>query len=481
MHELLPTQLKAASKIAITLRQARSRRQQLYAAITITLQDTHNDIGEVEGRTTSRKGLSKMRLFHLPTTLAPSLLLLLLLLLLSPSILAAPLNQTTELVDFSDIQNTTLAKRCDNPCGWAGQLCCAWGQTCYTDAASQAQCGGYAATTTTAAAVAAGGYWQYYTSTWVETDLITKTQVYSSYVGAVATVIVTSAYVPAVATATYVPAATATGAILSCNWPIGETACGNICCGSTQYCLVAGQCAISGHTTTVAVVPVAPSIIVVKTTLLSAFSAPLRPTASSLLVVTTTRGVVVLSAAASTVPFVAPVATGANITLTSTQADAAGDGLSGGAIAGIVIGVLAGIVLLLLLCLFFCFRELWHALTGFFGSRDDDRRRETVEYKEYHRHGAAGSGGGPVGPDRRRWPGDRPRRPPPRRSGGADDNKWKEWGGVAAILGAIAVALGFQRSNNNNNRRDEKSDYTSSSYDSYFSDGTSESDGASSL
>jgi len=151
----------------------------------------------------------------------------------------------------------------------------------------------------------------------------------------------------------------------------------------------------------------------------------------------------------TTVPFVAPVATGANVTLTSTQA-VNSSGLSGGAIAGIVIGVLLGLFLLFLLCLLLCFRAAFDGLRDIFGlgKKKTTRRRETVEV---YSHGSRAN-------ERRWYGGDRPSRPErPKDSGGLG------WGGVAAGLGGLAVLLGLKRSNDRK-KKNEKSNYSGSSY-----------------
>lgn len=341
----------------------------------------------------------------------------------SSSLVSSSLDATDD-TGYVPANDTLLEKRCANPCGYYGQLCCAVGQTCYTDANNQAQCGNPGAVTT--AAAAPGGYWQMYTSTWVETDLITKTSVYSTYIaGTPAATYATQTWYGGSATpgATYAP--------LTC--PASQTACGSICCASGQYCLVSGQCAAVGTTGTA--------------------SAPLRPTASTLVVQTASL------ATTTTVPYIAPIPTGASQTAGVTSSQQSSSGLSGGAIAGIVIGVLAAVILLVLLCICLCFREIWHGFLALIGARKKPTtRRETVEYTSYH----AGSNR-----NSRRWygagGGDRPARieRSPRRSGGIGGAaKW------AAGLGAFAVALGLKR--RADRRREEKSDISSSYYSDTF-------------
>ncbi len=334
-------------------------------------------------------------------------------------------------------------RACAIPCGWNG-LCCAQGQTCTTDSAGGPLCGSGggaavaagAATTvaqvavaTTAAANAAGGQWQYYTSTWVETNLVTKTSVYSSFIGAAAT--------------TYQPAPTAVvgASTATCNYALNETPCGNICCSGQQHCMSAGQCAAGAggssnnkyYTETV--------------------SPALRPTSSGVLTVTAT----------TTGPFQTPVPTGtAGSSLTGASAQASG-GLSGGAIAGIVIGVIAGIILLLLLCAACCFKAGIDGLLALFGLGSKRRRRTEETYIE-ERHSHHGHGGGRPS---RTWYGGAagPSRPPQKKSSGAGG-----LGAVGAGLAALAVVLGLKRRQG----RNDKSSYGSgSSY--YSSDYTSSS------
>lgn len=344
-------------------------------------------------------------------------------------------------VDITELQNTSLARRCANPCGWQGQLCCAANQVCYTDSNNQAQCGAASvgALTVTQAATVAGGYWQYYTTTYVETDLVTRTTIVSSYCPPVATVAAT---------------VTASAAAVKCNYALNESPCGTICCASGQYCYAANQCAAAGAGSSENYA----KSFTTPTTVTTPYSAPLRPTTGTLVVITATVS------PTTTVPFQTPVATGANVTLTGTQAQTSG-GLSGGAIAGIVIGVILGILLLLLLCLYFCFRG---AIGLFGGGKGKKRRRTETEYvEEYHHHSGGGSGGG------RRWYGDRPSRPPPppppKKSSGIGGAA-----GVAAGLAALWALLGVKRKHD---RRQEKSDYTGStaSYSYDYTTSTSES------
>lgn len=318
---------------------------------------------------------------------------------------------------------------CAVSCGWAGQICCSTGEACYTDSSDQAQC---SATTAAVTQAATSGYWQYYTTVYTQTDLVTVTSVYSS------------SWCGSTAAATTWAAATSTASV-TCNYDQNETPCGDICCASSQYCYTSGQCKAaaaagsSGYYSSY-------------TASTQSYSAALRPTSSTVVVVTATNS------PTTTVPYIAPVATGANVTLTSSESNNS-SGLSGGAIAGIVIGVLFGLLLLTLLLLFCCFRGIWHALFG--GKK---RSTERTEYYESHRHssgtGAAGAAGG------RTWYG-QPARVETRKekkSGG-----FGELLGVGAGLAGLAAILGMKRKHDRR-RDDEKSDLSSNYYSYYTSE-----------
>lgn len=230
---------------------------------------------------------------------------------------------------YNELVNATLVRRgsCANPCGWSGQLCCEAAGQCYTDSNNQAQCG---------AGATSSGYWQYYTTTIVETDTITRTVTSSSWYGGGGTV--------------------ATGSA-SCNYNKGETACGNICCTNEQYCMLSGQCAAVGAT------------------------------ASPGLTATATES------PTTTVPYETPVATGASGIGVSASSAGGGGGLSGGEIAGIVIGVLAGIFLLGLLILFFCAKAAFDSVLAIIGLGRKKRVRETYVQERYrHSSGSRHSG-----------------------------------------------------------------------------------------
>ncbi|KAK3620516.1 hypothetical protein LTR56_023351 [Elasticomyces elasticus] len=328
-------------------------------------------------------------------------------------------------------------------CGFSSQLCCTAGSTCYTDAAQQAQCGAGAATT--AAVAESGGYWSVYTS--VYTDAVLTTQVMSTYIQSVA-------------------AAATTG---GCNYALSETPCGSICCASNQYCLVAGQCAAaagggssgyySSYATPAPTPTPTPGVIVGGGGVTG--SAPILGTSSSLVLVTSTQ------TPTTTEPFMAPVQTGANITLTSQESQ--GGGLSGGAIAGIVIGVLVGLFLLGLLCFCCCLRGLWHGFAALFGG--GKRKRRTVEVEEYERRSHHASGGGG-----RTWYGaSRPARTSRYEEKSKRDSKGNGLFGVGVGLASLWAILGLKRKRNEKKRHDDKSEYSYSS-DYYTSASSASSD-----
>ena len=363
------------------------------------------------------------------------------LLVSTPSALAKPYPRD---IPFGEIANNLVEKRCNNPCGWSGQLCCTASQQCITDSAGQAQCGTGSGSVGTAGSVGSGGFgaganaqagadsghWQYYTTTIVQTDLVTRISTYSSYMGSAA------------ATVAALPPATTYGG-LQCNIP-----CGSICCASGQFCATAGQCQASGGGGGGVSSAAYSSYFAPVTT----YSAPLRPTSGTVTISTSTQS------ATTTVPFQTPVGTAGGIVYGTGQ-KTPNKGLSGGAIAGIVIGVLLGIALILLLC---CVASI-RGLIG--GGKKKTRKETTYVHESHHSHG----GSGPA-PGRPSWfgqftGGTRPSKPPPKKSSNV--------GPIVAGLGALALALGLKRQHD---RKKQRSEYGSeSSYDSYYDSGTSDS------
>jgi len=346
-----------------------------------------------------------MRPHEMPSPFVP----LLAALLLTQPITAAFLPDL--LQSFEDLQD--VRKRCENPCGYYGQLCCEASQVCYTDSNDEAQCGSGTVTTTVAA-----GSWEYYTTTYVQTDLKTVTATFSSFV----------------------PAATP-----SCSYSLGETPCGNMCCLSGQYCQAAGICVAVGGGSS----QYYSNLYTVTTIITNTAGVPLRPTSNTLVTVTS------IGVPTTTLPFVTPIGTGGSIINPTSSSSS---GLSGGAIAGIVIGVIAGIILLLLICACCCFKGLIDGVLAIFGLGPRRRTRTEEEvYVERHEH-RSGRGG-------RTWFGTRPSRTEvveEKKSGGIGRLGW-----LAAGLGGLALMLGLKR---RSNRRDDKS---SSGYgSSYYSDYT---------
>ncbi|KXG50807.1 uncharacterized protein PGRI_063790 [Penicillium griseofulvum] len=310
-----------------------------------------------------------------------------------------------------------LEKRCENPCGYNGWLCCASGQTCTTNSAKEAVCADGSAS--------GGGDWEYYTSTYVltNTDVTTITSVWSSQIAA----------------------PTGTG---SCRFDLGETKCGSSCCDATQECALnaagnAGQC-------------VAESSSFIATATGTDATPGVRPTSDGATTVTAT------AAPTITEGFTAPVGTdGAEL----IGVKAGNNGLSGGAIAGIVIGSIVGAFLLLLLCACVCFKGILEGLFAALGFGKKRRRQDTTYIEEHHSHHS--HGGRPPPPPGRTWFGTKPT------AGGSEVSEKKEskWGlgTIAIIIGALALCLGLKRKRD----REHDDDKTESSYPSsyyYYSD-----------
>ncbi|KAJ5138650.1 uncharacterized protein N7515_003498 [Penicillium bovifimosum] len=340
----------------------------------------------------------------------PLLLTLVLLLNYSLHTTATPLGFETNALE------NQLEKRCENPCGYNGWLCCESGQTCSTNSAQEAVC-------VDGSGSGSGGGYQYYTTTIVvtNTDLKTITSVWSSQI----------------------PAATGTG---TCRLDLGEVKCGTTCCEAAQEC-VEGQCVAESS-----------SVAVTATGTDAEATPPVRGTSNGASTVTET------SAPTTTEGFTAPVGTdGAD--LIGAHPAHGGGGLSGGAIAGIVIGSIAGAFLLFLLCACMCFKGILDTLLAALGIGGKRRRKDTTYVEERHSHHSH-SRPPPPAPARRTWFGAKP-------TGGDSEvsekkSKWG-WGTVAIILGALALCLGLKRKR----EREHDDDKTESSYPSsyyYYSD-----------
>src|SRR5271155_6112347 len=120
-----------------------------------------------------------MRLYDIPSSL---LYLVTIISQLARPVAAGPLLAPEQ---FPSLDNNSLVERgsCSygqTACGYYGQLCCDSDQYCYTDSNNQAQCGASA----TAAQVITSGQWSMVTTTYVQTDLKTVTETYSTLIPA---------------------------------------------------------------------------------------------------------------------------------------------------------------------------------------------------------------------------------------------------------------------------------------------------------
>ena len=305
-----------------------------------------------------------------------------------------------------------IEKRCANPCGYYGQVCCSSDQTCSTNNQGQAVCqdGG-------GGGGSGGGQWQYFTTTYyaTEVDVSTITSVWSSQIVA--------------------PTGTGTGGG-SCQEEYGETPCGNDCCDASSVCVnnqcVVGSSSAGWETATATATETSPA------------TPPVRGTSNSMSTVTET------AAPTTTQGFLAPVSTDGSEAI---GVKAPSEGLSGGAIAGIVIGVIAGVFLLFLICACMCCRGAIDGLLALFGLGGRRRRRESTTYVDHYSHHS--HGGRPEG---RTWFGTRPSRP----EGSEKKSGWSMWASIGIIVGAIALCLGLKR------RRDHDEKSTSSYPSSYY-------------
>ncbi len=361
-----------------------------------------------------------MRLFALPSPV-----LYLLAISLSTPLSRAAILRAEEQLARSE-ENVLAKRQCANPCGFYAQVCCRPNEVCFTDGNNQAQCRPATASVT---AAAGQGNWQYYTTTYVMTDLKTVTTTFSTFFP--------------VSTQGLVVTTTASS---QCSYSLGEVPCGSICCSAGQYCMTnVNQCAAAGGGSS--------AYYSSFYTVTQVASVPVRPTSNTVLTVTST------GAATATLPFSTPIGTDGS-TLIGAQATTQGHSLSPGAIAGIVIGVIAGIILLFLICVCCCFKGAIDGIMGIFGGRRK-RRTETTYIEE--RRSRRGSK-----PADRTWFGSRPAR--------VDRTEKKKTGGglgglatVGAGLGTLALLLGLKR------KRDQRNDAKSSSSYSYYT-GTSPSE-----
>ncbi|KAF8867053.1 hypothetical protein BDZ45DRAFT_682592 [Acephala macrosclerotiorum] len=314
---------------------------------------------------------------------------------------------------------------CASYCGAQNQYCCTAGQACYTNAANVAYC---------SAGAAVSGY-GVYTTTWTETDLVTRTSTYSSY------------YQVATTTQTWASASTYTAAPAICTTSLGESSCGTICCAENQQCAFAGSC--TAYTSTYIAT--------------STYSAPLRPTSGG---VSTQTSVV---SATTTAPFIPPAtASGSTLPITSSSSS----GLSGGAIAGIVIGTIAGVILLLLICFCCIVKAGFDGLLALFGlGKRRDRRDRTERVEVIERYSRHGSGAGSRRDQHTGWfgGGGRPVRVTESRRTEKKSSGFGGLGMVGAGLLGLAAILGLKRREDRKAKSSAaRSDISSSYYtDSY--------------
>jgi hypothetical protein len=250
----------------------------------------------------------------------------------------ANLDDSTTIIVISPTQPSTTPlptnnNGCINPCGYYGQLCCAVGETCYTDANNQAQCGPPPASTTCP-------LWSTSTYTAITTQFTSSTYVvtYTRIRTDIQTIVGTASWqvfpqpsgccAPATPPECFEIGATPCGDICcspgstcgsdgtcqqipaTCSYALGETPCGNICCASGEYCAAVGLCVAvptttgywSYYTTTYV-----ETDLQTVTTVFSSFvggdytvTAPLRPTVDTVVTVTapyrpTTESVIVVT------------------------------------------------------------------------------------------------------------------------------------------------------------------------------------------
>jgi hypothetical protein len=112
------------------------------------------------------------------------------------------------------------------PCGYYSPQCCAIDEYCYVNPQFIAQC-----TTTNT------GHWEPITTTYVATSIYTWTKT-------IPTIITTTEYLTSAKTD--LTTITTTWSTFECQYSLGETPCGNICCLAGQSCASAGYCTAGG-------------------------------------------------------------------------------------------------------------------------------------------------------------------------------------------------------------------------------------------
>lgn len=304
-------------------------------------------------------------------------------------------------------------RACENPCGYYGQLCCSASETCGTQSNGQAAC------LANIEQRDDNGQWEYYTTTFVQTDYVTVTSTGSSWITA-----------PTPSTG-------------QCSPSLGETECGSLCCSAAQTCGSPDQCVEAGNSP----IETGPS---------PTPDPPLRPTA--------TTGETAAPTPPPTNPFIPPVDpdTGDSDSDSPENSEGEDEGLSGGAIAGIVIGALAGSALLLFLCCCLCVGSCVDRARGLLGLKGGSRSSSYT--------------GSSSRTPRRTWFGAGPARPKPK------DKKKSGMFGMATIgliLGAMAIFLGLKKKHKGRSEKSGSS-YTGSSYYTYSYSGSSSSSSSSS-
>jgi hypothetical protein len=112
------------------------------------------------------------------------------------------------------------------PCGYYSPQCCATDEYCYVNPQFVAQC-----TTTNT------GHWEPITSTYVATSISTWTET-------IPTITTTTEYLTSATTD--LKTITTTWSTFECEYSLGETPCGNVCCLAGQLCASAGYCTAGG-------------------------------------------------------------------------------------------------------------------------------------------------------------------------------------------------------------------------------------------
>lgn len=130
---------------------------------------------------------------------------------------------------------TSLQECSGQLCGWNGQLCCTQGQSCITDSNNQAQCISTTSTTSSTVPDASDecGTYVPILETHIQTVIMSFVVTKNHYV---------TTKEPCSTTASPTPTASTEPLRPTCNFALGESFCGDICCAADQYCFVANVC-----------------------------------------------------------------------------------------------------------------------------------------------------------------------------------------------------------------------------------------------